>query len=405
MGSHTGYYDDRGYRTLSGVIVGTAVNSKLCLSNVGAVPNPLSTLNTGFDTRTTQRGYGDNSINANQNAACQGSLGDAKGLDIWTYISSNVGANFLNIVTNRALATILKTKTAFDNNNTPTNLSDDTLTYGLALRVESSNVTNAAINPVALIGINITVDFQSSSPHILVSDAIPTGTVLKGTTAPTGWKVVYTTTPTTTTADQATWTITQPASGITRVGFINDTASLSAINPGTTVSGFSIQLLTSNIASNATTATINNIAQVVGGNNGDPNTKIFDNSGDQNPSNYDSTNKVFPTVLDSGVSPVSPTAAQIDTGNNNTGTNSITGNVNQTILTTATTTNAKLLLVKRITRINNQDLTQLVDGDSTVATTADNYVASPGDIEDNDLNWPTNYLRGSNSPWNFDARR
>ncbi|WP_236142159.1 hypothetical protein [Nostoc sp. CMAA1605] len=54
----------------------------------------------------------------------------------------------------------------------------------------------------------------------------------------------------------------------------------------------------------------------------------------------------------------------------------------------------KLLLVKRITRINNQSLTDLVDGRSDVATTDPNYVAVPRDTDDNDSKWLTNYLRG-----------
>ncbi len=54
----------------------------------------------------------------------------------------------------------------------------------------------------------------------------------------------------------------------------------------------------------------------------------------------------------------------------------------------------KLLLVKRVTRINKQDLTNIVDGRSDVPVTAANYVAAPRDTDDNDPKWPTNYLRG-----------
>ncbi len=54
----------------------------------------------------------------------------------------------------------------------------------------------------------------------------------------------------------------------------------------------------------------------------------------------------------------------------------------------------KLLLVKRITRINNQNITDIVDGRSDVPVNAANYVPSPRDIDDNDSKWPTNYLRG-----------
>ncbi|MCC5668812.1 GEVED domain-containing protein [Nostoc sp. CHAB 5784] len=55
----------------------------------------------------------------------------------------------------------------------------------------------------------------------------------------------------------------------------------------------------------------------------------------------------------------------------------------------------KLVLVKRITRINNQDLTNIVDGRSDVSTNATNYVASPNDVDDDSSNaWPSGYLRG-----------
>ena len=55
----------------------------------------------------------------------------------------------------------------------------------------------------------------------------------------------------------------------------------------------------------------------------------------------------------------------------------------------------KLILVKRITRINNQDLTNIVDGRSDVSTNAANYVASPNDLDDDSSNsWPSGYLRG-----------
>jgi uncharacterized repeat protein (TIGR01451 family) len=56
--------------------------------------------------------------------------------------------------------------------------------------------------------------------------------------------------------------------------------------------------------------------------------------------------------------------------------------------------NAKLLLVKRITRINNQDLIDIVYGVSNVPTNASNYVPSPYDVDDDNDKWPVNYLRG-----------
>ncbi|OYD91035.1 hypothetical protein CDG77_16550 [Nostoc sp. 'Peltigera membranacea cyanobiont' 213] len=60
----------------------------------------------------------------------------------------------------------------------------------------------------------------------------------------------------------------------------------------------------------------------------------------------------------------------------------------------ATAANAKLLLVKRITRINNQDITDIVDGRSDVAVTAANYVPEPFASDDNYVTWPAGYLRG-----------
>ncbi|MBH8564289.1 DUF11 domain-containing protein [Nostoc sp. CENA67] len=60
----------------------------------------------------------------------------------------------------------------------------------------------------------------------------------------------------------------------------------------------------------------------------------------------------------------------------------------------AVTPNAKLLLIKRITRINNQDLTDIVDGRSDVPSDAANYVPEPYASDDNDDKWPTGYLRG-----------
>lgn len=62
--------------------------------------------------------------------------------------------------------------------------------------------------------------------------------------------------------------------------------------------------------------------------------------------------------------------------------------------TSAPTGSANLLLVKRITRINNQDLTDIVDGLSSVSPTATNYVAPSRANDDNDPKWPIAYLRG-----------
>ena len=72
----TAFFDDRGYRTSSGAIVGT-VGSVLAGNNPPPAPDFSDT---GFDTTsTTVRAYGDNTASG---------FGNQKGLDLWTYFPS-----------------------------------------------------------------------------------------------------------------------------------------------------------------------------------------------------------------------------------------------------------------------------------------------------------------------------
>ncbi|MDX1991803.1 MAG: hypothetical protein SF029_05415 [bacterium] len=90
------FYDDRGYRTLDGSIVGT-VNGDLCPLNPGNSndndPAVLYSGVVGYDTRTAQRafGFGLNQGNSGADCAVGGAFGDSKGLDLWTYFPSNRG--------------------------------------------------------------------------------------------------------------------------------------------------------------------------------------------------------------------------------------------------------------------------------------------------------------------------
>ncbi|MEH1938021.1 MAG: hypothetical protein V7L14_30825 [Nostoc sp.] len=236
-----------------------------------------------------------------------------------------------------ALATILKTRTAY-NAGVPSVLNDDVLTYGLSLRVESNDVTNSGLTPGALAGTPINVD-GSTVTRILVSDAIPAFTTLNGTpTAPSGWIVVYAGEDPAVagnTADKALWK-TNPAQVtggvVRRVGFINDPNVISSVATGTTLTGFTVQVKTTGVTGSAATA-INNIAQVFGKTAGDPTSPLlFDDSGDQNPDNI--TNGVPSTTVDSGYYPTTPT--NTDTGNNNQGTSSATGDVNVYTISLAT---------------------------------------------------------------------
>jgi hypothetical protein len=248
-------------------------------------------------------------------------------------------ATVASTVKTLALATLLKTRTNHDTAGTTNSILDDKLTYGLSLRVENTDPTGNGITPTPLVGTSINLN-GSSATRILISDAIPSGTELAAApTPPAGWQAVYTTDAVTTDANAANWKLFplqggDTLAGVTRVGFVNNPASLTSVPQGTTVSGFSIELA---VRSTATSPlTVANIAQVFGQTPG-TNVSIFDESGDQNPSNYDgSTPPVGTDTNNDGVPDVTtlppatvgdgfidtPTNPEtgIDPGNNNTGT-------------------------------------------------------------------------------------
>jgi hypothetical protein len=179
----------------------------------------------------------------------------------------------------QAFAAILK-NSAYSNNGTATPLTDDKITYGLSLRVDNVAPTGSTgFSPAPLAGTAITVD-TASVTRVLVSDAIPQYTTLSGTpVAPAGWTIVYTTDATTVSSNAAQWTTAVPTGTVTRVGFINN----GPINAGTTVTGFSFQVVTSSIP--AAGANVLNIAQTFGSTPGATGL-VYDESGDQNPSNF-----------------------------------------------------------------------------------------------------------------------
>jgi hypothetical protein len=236
------------------------------------------------------------------------------------------------------LATVLKVRSAYNSNNTPA-ITDDTLKYDLGLRVEDQDPTGLGITPAPLSGSTVP-GLDATKKYILVSDAIPVGTDLKGVSpAPTGWVAVYTTTSTASTdANAATWTTTAPTTpaalaAVTRVGFVYDTTTRGPIAPGTSVTGLSIELAVEPTTT-ATTLTVANLAQLFGetpGNNGKPGTPVVDESGDQNPSNFgpqgqlppgavDTDGDKIPNTIDPDTGVVTdPLTTGEDKGNNNTG--------------------------------------------------------------------------------------
>lgn len=213
----------------------------------------------------------------------------------------------------QAFAAVLKTRTNYTNSGTGL-LNDDVLTYSLSLRVDSSAPAGSGLIPASLAGTSIAVD-GTSAPHILLSDAIPTNTRLTGTPiAPTGWEIVYTDDPLSTTANDATWwTNPNAISGIqnaTRIGFINT----GTLTPGTTVSAFTFEVVTSGVT---TTTEIANIAQLFGQTTGGT-TLVYDESGDPNSNNYNDNGTPGSNTPTDGIA--DPPQNGIDTNNDNTGT-------------------------------------------------------------------------------------
>ena len=123
LGNTTGFYDDRGYRTSSGVNVGTP-GTILCGLDAPSIAN--SDLTTGFNTTSSQRAFGNysNPDNGNTNQDCTtsanpGSFGDLKGLDIWTYVPSNALLTDLNIISTDTNAKLILVKRITRINNQP----------------------------------------------------------------------------------------------------------------------------------------------------------------------------------------------------------------------------------------------------------------------------------------------
>jgi hypothetical protein len=250
----------------------------------------------------------------------------------------NIGA----VVKNIALATVTETRTGVSDNATPANLSDDVISYGLGLKVASTDITNSGITPSALAGSALQVGSTPTTGvatvnRILVSSAIPAGTKLAAAaTAPTGWKAVYTTAPTATNAnDPATvWVTTfDPAAVYTRVGFITDTDA-AVVAPGAEVTGFNFKVVTSGIAATATTYQIDSMAQAFGTTSGgSPTAIVYDESGDQTPNNFVAATPLTPAAPSSSTinSGVADPLFGVDAANDNsyTGLLDAAGEINQ----------------------------------------------------------------------------
>lgn len=118
----TAFYDDRGYRTANGTIIGTP--------NVAlpGAPNPASTnFQTGFDSTSGARAFS--------------GFGNAKGLDLWTYYPSAPADTALNIV--QATDADLRLSKSIDN---PAATTGQTVTFTLVVSNNGpANATNVTV--------------------------------------------------------------------------------------------------------------------------------------------------------------------------------------------------------------------------------------------------------------------
>lgn len=214
----------------------------------------------------------------------------------------------------QAFAAVLLSRAGYADNGTPGVLNDDTLTYGLTLRVDATAPGGAptSLVPADLAATPITVDGIPVS-RVLVSSAVPAGTVLAAVPpAPSGWQAVYTTTPTATDALNTAWSLTPPGSlaAVTRIGWV----AAGPVAKGSTISGFSFAVTTQNVAPTGST-TIAGIAQLFGQTAGDATSAlVYDESGDQAPSNFNDNGSPGSTVPTNGVA--NPATDGVDPGDN-----------------------------------------------------------------------------------------
>ncbi len=270
-----------------------------------------------------------------------------------------------------ALARLEKTNAGVENGDDESVLTDNIITYNLNLEVAGNTDAQVAaysdfpFNAEDLEGRGYSDQFDFTEDEtnlILVSDAIPANTTLDtaSVAAPENWTIVYTTDALTTAADDANWTATAPtdASTITRVGWVYDAGTSGALAAGSNTTGFEFKVITTGITSNEATA-VYNIAQVFGttDDNADGVSGLitYDESGDQNPANLnddgtfgpDETattdvdgNNLFgyadPDTVDNDDNPED----NVDLGNDNSGIDSVAGEVNKVIVAPVATVSA-----------------------------------------------------------------
>ncbi|WP_225895556.1 DUF11 domain-containing protein [Dendronalium phyllosphericum] len=271
--------------------------------------------------------------------------GDFKGIDTWTYFPSQAVLTPLVITTNKQ-ANVKGTKSVRflnDNDGSGTVTVGDNIEY---------TITYSNLNPGNSDAINFVVKDSLPSQLTYVSAAITAATAGNNITLNSSYN--------------GSGAVTN--SGTLRVGdtiTIKITATINNANGSNPISN----------QANATFNTPDNPSGTVG-------TVFTDADSAGATTNPPTLGNYFLQTADDGV----------NLGNDP----SKTGDDDPTLFTAlnVVSSNPQMLLIKRITRINNQDLTDIVDGRSDVSATATNYVPAPYDADDNDAKWPASYLRG-----------
>lgn len=222
---------------------------------------------------------------------------------------------------NVAFATVLETRTGATQNNTPAIRNDDVISYKLELKV--ANSAPVGTTPAPLAGTDVKVDGTTTTKRILVSNAVPAGTILVNPGAspvPSGWTRVYTSSLTSVNANDALWSTTFNAAA-TRIGFVSNTGATVLAGDSVDNLTFSVKVQGADLVANGS-YNVDSIAQAFGSSLSGSTALIYDESGDQT-SNNSSTNAA-PTVTD-GVALYTVGTADINNNNNLTGANAGNG--------------------------------------------------------------------------------
>ncbi|MEH1796556.1 lamin tail domain-containing protein [Nostoc sp.] len=375
IGNTRAFYDDRGYKTIGGTQIGTS-GQVLCGANP---PNPtFSDPINGFDTASNDRKFGQSTLSnnngGNAGTSCNGSFGDTKGLDLWTYYPGQTQPTPLNIIdiVSPNVGKVIINEVLYSETGTATNTNDEFI-----------ELYNPSASPVDLSG------FKLTDGHLTANDndstngftyTFPNGTTLQAGQYAVIWIGDNNANHQATAAAFQAWLGQTPklnnsGDDIWLYDNQNKIIDYIAYGGGSEVNTPPASVL--NLWDNTYQSSLAgaNVGQSI---SLTPNGKDTNVSACWEASTSGNASTRCPNYL--------PTR---DTDTIGSRVTSVGENNNG-----ATAANAKLLLVKRITRINNQDITDIVDGRSDVAVTAANYVPEPFASDDNYVTWPAGYLRG-----------